>query len=800
MSNKKLPPPFESVDAKIAKTYSGERYRRESELYTSSNGSTFFKFAPETKCTTLEGARHYLIRKNTGNTLPSLDYISVAPGAGKTNWAINQILSNLKNKNKILIYCSPTIDLLKQTFANVLTKAKKDNINMDNLFITYSGVNAEPAFSAYTNIQKHVPRDASRVSSVVSILDAAVHYAETGFCLFLTHMALFKLNKKDLKKCTLIFDEVLDLQTKERVFTLDGKSIGMLHAMCKFEIYPRTGVKRNKLDSFKGENYRKLFKDYMRVRIDTDTLDIAKQYLSLPKSLVDKDIQDIVRSLMDDKFAVYVRDEMQLHAAEEDALKKYDFSFINFTTPEMFFSRFGNVVFLAAHFETSFMYHLLLKTYKMNCINHVIDKEHLERIIKGYKNLEIVSMFPANRTLSKDALRNTFYLKPEVTKFYAKFAEKMLEDLCANNRVGDLTREDKELLKLSRYILTGCEHKVSQEFENSFNRVFAKNVAISDKRYETYTQLRDGGMTALYVYLQRQISNYLNYRAIGDAEQNLEPFIASGKPLITTNNNKMLLTRDYQQDAESFGDDDLYDKAVETYAEKIAKVSLFRIIPEFERIRPKSHGLNCYKDRNVFISMAALNPTSRLRTFFNFLFDGDSVTTNITTYSIIQGLTRTKLRVVGNKDKVMLFTFSEKEAIAIHRLMPKSTLSRMPLDLDNLYIGYKPLFHREITKIKNMDEVVKVEKKKAESKRVATKVIEYRKDKVFKRAEGLISNINDKLKVRHTWLNGKGNVGIDKDFILKEIETLEKEKLVWLETLRERRAIISEKLKKAKSE
>ena len=90
-------------------------YKKQPCTIIGSNGNIYTEYRSAKKS-------YILLKRKKYSVKTKLNYISVPPGVGKTNWAIDKISDNTKSKKQIIIFAAPTIYLLEQTFANVIKK------------------------------------------------------------------------------------------------------------------------------------------------------------------------------------------------------------------------------------------------------------------------------------------------------------------------------------------------------------------------------------------------------------------------------------------------------------------------------------------------------------------------------------------------------------------------------------------------------------------------------------------------------------------------------------------------------
>lgn len=611
-------------------------YTRRKTLVTSPDKSKFYRYG----CSTIPGDRQYLLLANKPEMKKTLDYISVPPGVGKTKWAIDYILDNSKAKKEILIYCAPTTILLKQVFMDVKRKFKiSGNAKLN---ISFRGVQEDNDLSPYMGF-----KDMSEIRPMTYYASVLLDRMGKGSCLFLTHATFLAMKDVFSKgRYHVIFDEAAEMQISPDRMQIDQKSVTLLNNMVSFELFPMLDVEPTY--KFSQDVVDRDYKPYFRLRC----LDDANKYSGTYKNFADitknQKLADLIEKASDDQFSVFVR--------EERAKEKNTYYFFDFITPSGVFHDFGKVTLLSAFFEESLMFQILKQTYKLRNVNHLVDERREKSIYEGYKNLEIAYLFDINRPLSKSFLENAVFVKDGKEKLYLSFLKKYVPLIC-----DEMLLDEKDATKVL------IDH-LTKEPNSRILKLMQRK--LKEKDFDCFDSMSTK-LKAPANAIQRMVRKDLKRRT------NDEDFLVADKPLIIANLGKSIQNK--------FGNSQYVDL-------------LFPIHKDFEWLRTKSHGLNSFSKRNVFVSMAALNMQPHVLSFYNFLIP-DFDTSIMSTHTILQGVTRTRIRKIGNDKKVLLYVFSKKEAEALHRAFrQKPTITKLEATLNNFYMGVKQYYIPEEVK------------------------------------------------------------------------------------------------------
>ncbi len=652
-----------SIPKSVYSPHSVSYVKRKTKLVTS-DGSKLFKYG----CSTLPGNRNYLVLDKEPETKKVLDYISVPPGVGKTKWAIDYIAANSRSRKEIIVYCAPTTLLLKQVFLD--TKRVFKLTENTKLSITFRGVQEDKELSQYTGF-----RDMSELRPMTYYASTIMERMTPGSCLFLTH-ATFLSIKDYLRKGRyhVIFDEAAEMQISPDKMQIDQKSVALLNSMVAFQIFPNIGIEPAEVltQSIIDREYQ----PYYRLRCLEDSSSYSDRYKNFADITKNHKLVELIQKASQDQFSVFVK--------EERVKNKHTYHFFDFVTPNGIFHGYDKVTLLSAFFEESLMFKILQNSYELRNVNHLVDTEREKAIYQGYRNLEIIYLFDFNRPLSKNFLENAVHVKEGREDYYLKFLDRYVP-LISN----ELMLEDKEATKVL------VEHIV-KEPNSRVLTIMEKR--LKEKDFDRFDYIAEK-LKPAHKAIQSLIRKDLKKRVT-------EGFEVVEKPLVIANLGKVIQNR--------FG--------------KTQHVDLMVPIHKgFEWLRTRSHGLNSFSKRNVFVSLAALNMQPHVMAFYDFLLPNFD-TSILSTHTILQGVTRTRIRKIDNTKKVLLYVFSKKEAEALHRAFQGNpTLTSLDAYLHSYYLGKK--------RYKEKDEVIKEKKevalkRKKESKKKTSN--DYLKDAIYK--------------------------------------------------------------------
>lgn len=693
------------------------------EEYKNKLGERFFQYKND--------FRSVLISKKSRDTeKQKMYYVSVPPGAGKTEWAKDYIYKNSKKKKYKIIYAAPTKELLNQTFDRILELNPKTEMHL--------------VHSSSETYDKQYNANAYGVSNRIATKIANM---KEGDALFITHAALLEIDHTTVSDFYLIFDEASDWEVFEKLVKFGKDSATFLNRVLLYEAFRIDPTDEANLKIINPEVEKNIFYPFYRLHIHKDHEKEVSNFLKTWE-LANPNLVNILRKIKDDTFSMYAR-SISVHQYKDN----FQFAFLGFNSPKFFFNFFKKVVFMAAFFEQSLLYNFLLKHYDLKEIEHLDLVKDGRLIEKGYRNLEVVSIFDIDKPLSKNFLKTNIYVDPKAKHTLGAF----IQD-CRNawNSKGI----DIQKYKVSNQILQLILNKNSNTKDMTDFSKKVKSILLQDRIIMNNFKYVKNHVITAGEHLQNLVANDLK-----DREKN--GFKVRGKVLFLSNVEKQL-RGELQEDDFSLN--------VE---------SLIHIFHKYEWLNSKSHGINKYRKNNLLINLAAFNPTSVKAQFYKFLFGPDFSPIDLHTYLVMQGVTRTRIRNPGNTKKVIVYVFSTAEAKQIQKLAPRCKISTLNANVrtllkidDNIVLGKTIPFTTTLKKYESGNEEIRARKIK-EIRKKASKIANsrYRQDEKYKKLESKISYTRKKLK--------KCSEG-DKIALLKQKNRL-------LDKLRERRKRLKEK-------
>lgn len=630
-----VPPSALYIPKSVHSPYDVMYHRRKIKV-SSSDGTSFHKYG----CSLTPGDRKYLIKGTEEPKTKTLDYISVPPGAGKTKWAVDYIVTNSRSKEEIIIYCAPTVILLKQVFLEVKHKFKHSTGSKLN--ISFRGVQDDTELKDYTGF-----KDMSDIRPMTYYASVLMENMGRGGCLFLTHATFLSLKEVFRKsRYHVIFDEAAEMQISPDRMQIDQKSVTLLNTMVSFELFPFDPALMN--SKMNQHMIDRDCKPFCRLRCLDEGQGYSGKYKNFADITKNQKLADLIEKASDDQFSVYVR--------EERTPSKNTYYFFDFVTPSGVFKKFGKVTLLSAFFEESLMFQILGQSYKLRNVNNKVDTTREKAIFEGYKNLEIVYLFDTPRPLSKNFLENAVRVRSGKHGHYFKFLEKYVP-LVAE----EMMLEERDAIKVL------LDH-ITKEPNTRILKLMQRK--LKEKDFDTFDYISKNVVSSA-ISIQKIIRNDLK-------ERKKAGFKICDKPLIIANLGKSIQNK--------FGNNQHVDL-------------LIPIHKDFEWLRTKSHGLNSFSKRNVFVSLAALNMHPHIHSFYSFLIPNFD-TSILSTHTILQGVTRTRIRKIDNIKKVVLYVFSKKEAEAIQRAFRQNpTVTSLNANLDLFYSGMKPYYVPDLVKV-----------------------------------------------------------------------------------------------------
>lgn len=352
----------------------------------------------------------YFISKGTSHVKrdQNFNYLSVLPGAGKTKWSIDRIISNALEQKAITIYMAPTLVLLEQVHLRL------DKAGIKSL--------------------KYSSKDGSSSVKVSSVFYSDLMNAELGDVFLITHQLYFSLDReipKQLKKkLYLLVDEASELTIEKTDITLDYDTALFFKKYAKAELFLLDKEKDFQVgDEFTESDFHRYKRFHMR------RSNVKKYRRKSNGEGYNKKLFKLFSKMSDPRFSVY--------AVERER----KFSFFNYYSPEYAFDGMATVYFISAFFELSEVYHILKRNYLLvdrsaEIIN--LNSKRIERIKENFKRVTLYPIVEDQSLMASSRLKGQLVLwrrKRIKTKTLDKLEDKLNQT--ANVYANIIGTEDK---------------------------------------------------------------------------------------------------------------------------------------------------------------------------------------------------------------------------------------------------------------------------------------------------------------------------------------------------------------------
>lgn len=366
------------------------------------NGSYITKLRPP-KTGRYDSMSYYFIENEPERNKPVLNYLSVLPGAGKTHWAINKILSNTPESGFISFYVAPTINLLKEVNKKLESKLKGSGRSIH--FITSQD---KVAFIKSSVRVQHE-------------LNATL----PGDVFLITHKMYENLSQfpYELKmQICLIFDEASEFDIQQKEITLDYTAGRFFKRHAKAYLFLKDPDSFDYSKVIKNETVHptissELFMKYRRMSLSSNHLEKYKSTYGLDS------MYKILELMNDKRYSVYALE------------RKKRFCFFSFLSPDFAFDSISEVYLMSAFFELSELYHILSRNYVLIDRSSEINKKRAARIKENYRNIHIIPLTNSEKLLSSNLLKHYLSfpeLKDEELEKADTALEKITESLTNN--------------------------------------------------------------------------------------------------------------------------------------------------------------------------------------------------------------------------------------------------------------------------------------------------------------------------------------------------------------------------------
>lgn len=510
-----------------------------------------------------------------------IKYLDLLPGAGKTQYVIEELTRIIRKKETYGIYVSPTLRLLEEVKERLEKRAKKKN---------------NPEY--VTNVHLFSGR---RSASVLQDIRYALaggldkdgsprHKLPYGSILLITHEAFLRMPYfPEGSKINLFFDEARKciIQRNSVKFT----SPEVILALPKIlEQQPFEDSRYMEARLKEGDTVQKVWERIKKL-VPSASLTASRDRLSLHRLL------DVAAN---PRVTLFLRPDK----LNSNSIDKY--TVIEVLLPDRVFSGFNSVLLLSAFFEDSQMYHLLrnqdnvilnpLTTDSGNKLGDLRFKRGLrfikrETLLKDrYRKATIVPLTVETRSLSKSLMNGVLVEE--------KTYPKVVEILATNNinTPGSFMRIKKHMRDPSLVGIPEHESNAVKQLSSLGNK-FVVN---------PFTWYLDSAESVLNTHGKKLVGS-------------------TNKPLLVTNTGEYAYEAQHRFESQGW-----------------------------ECITTSVHGINEYKDSNVVIFLAAINPTPELLRFYNRYLPNYEAEKDHVADAAIQCVCRCALRDPGSDSRVLV--------------------------------------------------------------------------------------------------------------------------------------------------
>jgi len=431
---------------------SEKTYKKQSCTIIDSKGDIYTEYLGAKKS-------YILLKRKTHSIKSKLNYISVPPGVGKTNWAIDKIAENTKNKKQIIIFAAPTISLLEQTFACVVKKVDDKSLNSLHLITSDTKNKTEDTENNYHTFS----------NATLTKAEQALANAVKGTSLFITHSTVLRLSKELLGNIVLIFDEASEWDIYEKSISLDSKSHAFLNSILHYEAVRLKGVE-HKINNFNDTDRKNLFHPFYKLHPNKKRERSIVNYLNAASIKGSPDLRYILSQVLNKNYSMYLR-----YSSKKSGV--YSCSFLGYASPDFFFSNFKSVMLVSAFFEQSVLYAVLSKNYRLVCRNDLMNQQTLASIQAGYSLMEVVPVFDTEYALSKFLLKNYFQCYTSQVAKVNDCLRVIYNVLREKNTVPIASKKIATLLLDSIYSAASEPNVLSEDVPNEYKKLVLKKLS-----------------------------------------------------------------------------------------------------------------------------------------------------------------------------------------------------------------------------------------------------------------------------------------------------------------------------------
>lgn len=553
-------------------------------------------------------------------SISTVKYASVLPGTGKTKWAIDELLTNLSERQQIIIYVAPTVVLLEEV--NSKLKAKSKASDHAHIYPVYGSALKDNAASVGHHLELLLIGGVDRFHNAYRpIKHGVVLCTHEGFTR-MRHDGHNDLMQARLRT-RIIFDEARKCTMNVKKFTMPKDIADTLFKKhLQIEDYsqvPLDNVYRPmKVLTSNQEDLHNLFAKNKQLR---------KTY---------SDLSDYLESAASGATKVYAA------IAYTYSNKENLFAILHtMLVPYKLFYGWADVVLLSAFFENSQMYHMLsqndfgsevrgedeskkaylLRLRKLTLASTPINLVDITSSVVNPKRVEVVKKRYAQTSIT--------YLSPDVTFSKRHLDQSVMVGTKALDTLdSDFRSRCRELggSVTLRSILNIAQRDSTEHFEAAPKfKALIKEIASLPGLVKQYTPLQWYARASIYISNQWYLKNKKEVQAVP----------------ITCN----------------AGFNQQYVKEISLAAPTDSWVSM-----PFQ-----SHGLNTFKGYDTIAFLATLNPKPEVKAIMHQLCPDYDPDLDYTLDQCIQSSTRCSIRDTKSKSKPLIIVVDNNLAAAVKK-------------------------------------------------------------------------------------------------------------------------------------
>lgn len=592
-------------------------------------------------------------------------YIDAMPGAGKTEYFVEHAVAMLRSKSSehSMLYVAPTVALLVEAYIRITAHQKfRDPLNQKITMVATPDTIRSKSGGLDINIIDEKPKKVLNyllgLSERCGSLDTLPAQLQPGNLILTTHESFVQVADVDksgndfhiLRHTKVIFDEARHCVIDSRVMS-DVNNEHFLNIRRSFSFSRVDGV-IDKASPWRAYEISSApTKEQLTTEFRTQT------WLGVPKAV--RELRKTVDAYSDSgRASVYMMTNVDPYNLLLDEERKTRINVYTLLRPTGLFNHYRSVILTSAFFKDSQMYHFLkadghkfrnakLKAGEDSILASIYERDRElrralpERLRVGvllrtrkldtgqsaYRN-NLTSMFLQSGMAIPVGLMNDF-LKEHLDKNLT--SEKILDRLSRGQLVTKNSKLQASLLECchpplwiliresARLVQLAQETEIIKKEENKFALLVLN---VSQKTWS--------GRKIPFASVVRTLHTVgtLNPKGGGDLDSMHTTF----------EEHRLRSTSPYWQ----------RELAKQLYVR--SKERKF-FIPQSNKL----HGINLYSGVNAFVHLAALNPAPQLISFYKMLLGpAYDIDQDHSIENLVQMLYRTSLRVVGNKDPVLM--------------------------------------------------------------------------------------------------------------------------------------------------